>query len=341
MASITKTTTGYRAHVYVKGTRDSQVFRTQREAKAWATVRENEIRDQTEKPASHTLAETLTRYRDEVSPSKRGQRWEEIRIRAFLASPLLPTNSPLAEITSDTMGQWRNARLQQVSAGTVLREFGLLSAVFEEARREWKWIAVNPIADVRKPRQPDHRDTIITRPQIKAMLKTLGHSPARPIRTVSQSVAAAFLLALRSGMRAGELCKMEWSRVYDGYCSVPHKTGSTDKALRDVPLTPKAMRIVEKMRGFDRSMVFGLSSKTLDALFRRARNRAGLSGFTFHDSRHVAATWMAQRVHILDLCKAFGWAGTKQALTYFNPKASDIAKRASARPATSSPASPP
>ena len=41
------------------------------------------------------------------------------------------------------------------------------------------------------------------------------------------------------------------------------------------------------------------------------------------------AARMAQRVHILDLCKAFGWAGTKQALTYFNPKASDIAKRAS------------
>ena len=32
MASITKTAKGYRAQVYVKGSRDSQTFRTKREA---------------------------------------------------------------------------------------------------------------------------------------------------------------------------------------------------------------------------------------------------------------------------------------------------------------------
>jgi hypothetical protein len=34
----------------------------------------------------------------------------------------------------------------------------------------------------------------------------------------------------------------------------------------------------------------------------------------------------------LTLCKIFGWSNTAQALTYFNPKASDIAKQLSARP---------
>jgi len=73
--------------------------------------------------------------------------------------------------------------------------------------------------------------------------------------------------------------------------------------------------------------VFGVSANTLDTLFRRARDRAGLSGFVFHDTRHTAATWMAQRLHILELCKVFGWTNTKQALTYFNPKAADLAKK--------------
>lgn len=74
-------------------------------------------------------------------------------------------------------------------------------------------------------------------------------------------------------------------------------------------------------------LVFGITPQTLDTLFRRARDRAGIEGVVFHDARHTAATWLAQKLHVLELCKVFGWAGTSQALTYFNPSAKDIAKR--------------
>ena len=81
------------------------------------------------------------------------------------------------------------------------------------------------------------------------------------------------------------------------------------------------------MRGYDDDLVFGLKSQTLDAMFRKYRGKAGLSGFTFHDARHTAATRLAQRLHVLELCKVFGWTSTSRALTYFNASASDIAKR--------------
>ena len=67
--------------------------------------------------------------------------------------------------------------------------------------------------------------------------------------------------------------------------------------------------------------------RSLDALFRRARHRAGLDGFTFHDLRHTAATRLAPRLSVLDLCRMFGWAKADQALTYYNPSAGEIAKR--------------
>jgi len=54
---------------------------------------------------------------------------------------------------------------------------------------------------------------------------------------------------------------------------------------------------------------------------------AGLSGFTFHDARHSAATRMAQKLHILDLCRAFGWSNINQAQGYYNPTAAQIAGR--------------
>jgi integrase len=84
------------------------------------------------------------------------------------------------------------------------------------------------------------------------------------------------------------------------------------------------------MRGFHDVLVFGVEAASLDTLFRRHRAKAELDGFTFHDTRHTAATRMAQVLHVLDLCKAFGWTDTKRALTYYNPTGSDIAARLNA-----------
>lgn len=326
MASITQTAKGYRAQVYVKKVRDSECFRTRREAAAWAAARETEIREQASKPAAvrFTLADAMVRYRDEVSPENRGHRWEVLRIDAMLrADSGLATRLKIGEVTPDVLGDWRRVRSRTVQDGTILREIALLSQIFEEARRSWQWIEVNPVADMRKPPAPRHREVVISRPQIKAMLRALGYSPRLPIVTVTQAVAVAFLLALRSGMRAGELCGLEWPQVHASWC-VLAKTKTTP---RDVPLTPKALRLVGKMRGFHAQRVFGVKAGSLDTLFRRARQAAGLSGFTFHDSRHTAATWLGQKIHVLDLCKMFGWSDTKRAMTYYNPTAAEIARR--------------
>lgn len=336
MASITKHKDGYRAQVYVKGVRDSATFRTKREADAWASSRETELRsDALKSPGErHTLADAMRKYAKEVSPTKRGRRWEEIRIDALLRDANLPCGELVGNLTTTHIAGWRDARLRMVKPNTVLREIGLLSAVLETARREWRWIPTNPIHDVRKPSKPPHREVVITRNQVKAMLKEMGYSTQNPVRSVSQSVAVCFLLALRTGMRAGELCGLTWDRVHDGYCALK----KTKTVPRDVPLTRKAIALIEQMRGFDDALVFGIKTQTLDALFRKYRIQAGLEGFTFHDSRHTAATWIAGRMRsynvpaqqaVFDLCRMFGWSNINQALVYYNPSAADIAKRIS------------
>jgi integrase len=121
--------------------------------------------------------------------------------------------------------------------------------------------------------------------------------------TTRQAVGRAFMLSLRTGMRAGEICNLTWGQVFDDYCTLP----VTKTKPRNVPLPPKARAVIASMDGWDDDRVFGLTASTLDALFRRYRDRAGLSGFTFHDSRHTAATWLARRLDVLTLCKVFGW----------------------------------
>ncbi len=316
--------------IEVGGVRESGTFDTKTLASTWAARRATEIRMMASGNAGRlkTLRDALRKYATDVSPSKKGERWETIRLAAFEKpehAPL-PLGRKIGEIRPADLALWRDARLAAVSRSTVLRDMTLMGAVLECAKREWGWIEKNPMRDVRRPGEPDHRERVISGVEVRRMLRQLGWKKGR-MRTMSQAAATCFLLALMTGMRAGELCSLRWSDVRADHVRL--LDGKTGK--RDVPLTPGAARVIERMKGFDQDLVFGLKPQTLDALFRRARERAGLEGFTFHDSRHTAATRLAQRLHVLDLCKVFGWKQTTRALTYYNPSASDLAKRMTAR----------
>lgn len=332
VATPKKTSTGrWWIQIEIAGQRESGTFDTKREADAWAQRRATELREAKTAPIGDqkTLRQALRKYAEEVSPAKRGQDKEIIRLHAFEGPDhaTLPIGKRVTAITAADLIAWRDVRLKVNARGSVLRDMTLLSHVFETMRREWKWIPANPMRDVSRPAEPDHREVLITGPQVRRMLRQLGwRGRKHQVRTVSQSVAVCFLAALLTGMRAGELCALRWDDIAQHHARL--RTSKTGKG-RDVPLTPAARRCIEQMRGFDAELVFGLKSQTLDALFRRNRDRAGLSGFTFHDARHTAATVLAQRIHVLDLCRVFGWTNTRRALTYYNPKAADLAKRMS------------
>ncbi len=324
MPSIQRTAKGWRAQVYVRGERDSRVFALKSEAQTWAAQRETELRALADGKAAEvkTLADLLARYREEVSPTKRGGRWERIRLAALEA--MLPARKRLADVTPADFAAWRDKRMREVEPGSVLREIGLLSAVFERARLEWGWVRSNPLKDIRKPSAPANRQRIISRAEIRAVSRALGYRPRGRVGSLSESVALAFLVALRTGMRAGELCGLEWADL-DG--AVARLSMTKNGTPRDVPLSAKALRLIDRAKDLGTDTVFGLQVQTLDALFRRARYRAGLSGFVFHDSRHTAATWMARKVDALTLCKIFGWRDPRFALVYYNPSPSSIARR--------------
>lgn len=328
MASITKYKSGYRAQVYVKGLRDSSIFPTKREATAWAARREIELADESKKSPSekHTLRELLNLYMEVVSPTKRGERWEVIRITQFLNDPDFPADHLLSNLTADHFISWKQVRLNSIKGESFNRNMNLLSACMTYAITELRWIKDNPLKEVKRGPSSPHRDVVIGSAQVKGMLKALGYSPSRKVTEVRHVVAACFLLALRTGMRAGELCNLTWANVRKHSCLLPQ----TKTVPREVPLSGKALRVLNKMLGYDEVFVFGLKPATLDAMFRKYRERAGLEGFTFHDSRHTAATMLAKYIDVLDLCKMFGWKDPKMAMVYYNPKASDIADRLNA-----------
>lgn len=327
MATPKKTSTGkWHIEFMVAGTRESGTFDTKSEATIWAARRSTELRvlGSSKAGSIKTLADAFKKYSEEVSPGKKGERWERIRLSAFQTETHYPLNAQkkINAINSSDIAAWRNARLLVVKKSSVARDMTLLNSVFEIARKEWLWIDKNPCVDVQKPPKGQHRERVISGQEVRGILRALGYRPR--VNSINCSVAHCFLLALQTGMRAGELCALTWSDITPTSARVrKSKLGPG----RMVPLTPTAFKTIERMREFDEESVFSVSSQTRDALFRRAKTRAKLRGFTFHDSRHTAATRLAQKLHVLDLCKVFGWTSTSRALTYYNPSTSDLAQR--------------
>ena len=339
MATPKQTGAGtWRVQIEVRGVRDAGTFPTKRDAADWAARRKAELLAVESGRAGEvkTLGDALERYGREVSPGKRGELKEVMRLQAFVKQPLFPWRRLLSELAPEHLAAWRDARLKVNARGAVLRDMTLVSHVLEVARREWRWIAVNPMKDVRRPAEPDHRERVIAQWEVRRMLRAMGWSARQPVRSVSHAVGWCFVVALQTGMRAGELCGLRWADVQADYVVLHAGKTKTGKG-REVPLTASARRAIESMRGFDEELVFGITAPTLDALFRKYRARCGLSGFTFHDSRHTAATRLAPLVDVLTLCKIFGWTTATRALVYYNPTGSQLARQLTAAAAGAAP----
>ena len=162
------------------------------------------------------------------------------------------------------------------------------------------------------------------------ILRKLDHRPGRRPDSMKAITASVFLVALHTGMRAGEIVGLRWDRVHETWLRLPETKNGT---ARDVPIPMKARRIFRLARGLDTERPFPIQPRTLDTLFRRARDLSGLHGFTFHDSRHTAATRIGAtvgqpgRLSFPEFCVMFGWKDPKHALIYVNPSAAALAEK--------------
>jgi len=98
---------------------------------------------------STTLRELLERYKEEITPLKKGAAPESARIRAFLKYPL--AYRIVASIRGVDIARYRDARLKKVSPATVKRELVIISHLLEVARKEWGIQVTNPVRDIKLP----------------------------------------------------------------------------------------------------------------------------------------------------------------------------------------------
>lgn len=322
-----------------------KTFNTKSEAEAWARDIERDMdrggfisRVEAE---STTLNACIDRYTREVSAQKRGYQKEVYLANIWSALPL--ASRFMSSIRSSDIASLRDDWLKTLKPATVLRRIAFISHVFTIARKEWRMESItNPVELIRKPQPNNARSRRLDDHALQST-KGIGANELDTVIAASKSdlLPTIVVLAIETAMRRGEIADMQWEHV-DLKRRFVHLPETKNGSSRDVPLSPKAITVLERLQQSS-GPVFNLRSDAITRAFDRARQRARklyeaqceeqgiesdkrfLMDLRFHDLRHEATSRLASIFPLHELTKITGHKDPRMLMRYYHPRAEDLA----------------
>jgi integrase len=269
-----------------------------------------------------TLGELLTRYRDEITPTKRSALTERHRLAGMLRRDIC--HRVIAKLTSSDLARYRDERLQLVAPATVVRELNTISHALDVAQKEWGfWLPRNPAKDVRRPKTPRGRTRRLESGEQERLLDACDRGRTPLLRPL-------IVLALETAMRRGELVGMRWADI-DLQRRVVHLQLTKNGDSRDVPLSILATRTLVSLASQPHSStdpVFPMSGNAVRLAFEHLRVRAAMPGLHFHDLRHEAVSRLFEKgLNIAEVSAISGHKELRMLQRYTHLRAVDLVER--------------
>ncbi|HKQ06193.1 MAG TPA: site-specific integrase [Blastocatellia bacterium] len=241
----------------------------------------------------------------------------------------------LRAITHGDIERFRAIRLQtktrhgkQRSIATVNRELSLLRRIFNVAARSG-WIIKNPFygsVSLITPGDEKPRERTITKQEEERLLEAcIG--PRAHLRPI-------IICALDTGMRRGEIFKLQWSDIdFDSRIITVRAFNTKTMRERQVAITERLFSELEALYEVStkqpEALCFGISDNVKKS-FNTVRKGAGLSDVRFHDLRHTHATRLvAAQMPLSEVGRMLGHTQANTTYRYVNANV-ETAKRAAA-----------
>ena len=261
------------------------------------------------------VKDLLERYlRDYSAPNKaagthrRDQSLAAHLLRAF-------GDVPLDQLRPARLAEYKaSRRAQGMAPKTINDELGLLGHAYKLAEREWEWATNNPVLKIAKEKVRNLIERWLTTEEEQRLLAI---SP-----TWLQEI---ILFALHTGMRRGEILKLQWCHVdltRRTLTILEQKNGARDT----LPVNDTAMDILQARAAVRTScaacvFVNGAdhprNARNLLRAFYPAMRKAGITRFRFHDLRHTFATRLIQAgVDVYTVQKLGRWKTISMVLRY-------------------------
>jgi integrase len=252
--------------------------------------------------------------------NKKSARCDEYRSRTLAAFFRGKTLAEVSPLLIEKYKRWRadsnTPRGGKVQPGTINTELALLSRIFSMAVDN-QLVGTNPCSRVKHLRAPKGRTRVLARDEETRLAADLAKAGGPHL--------ALTRLAIGTGMRQGELRRLEWARV-DFARGLIHVTDTKNGRDRDVPMSGAVRALLFELHARRRAeLVFPrrgdletpISDNHVREVFQLACKDAGVEGLTFHDLRHTAASRMAEAgAHIVDIKAVLGHADISMTARY-------------------------
>jgi len=221
-----------------------------------------------------TIEEAFIRYLD--SPEYVG-----LKTAGDIASDLIPPWMPFLrgrtleqsrEVADEALKAWRAKGL---AVATINRRLAVLRRVLNLAHDRWDWLPSDMGRKIALLPGENQRQVWLDRAESVALRRAC---PPNHVR-------AAITLLLCTGVRVGELLRVQPGDVRDGAIALDARTKTGRPRI--VPILPPGERYL-------RHLPFRISYDGLRSAFDKAKRRAGLSHVRMHDLRHTVGSLLAE-----------------------------------------------
>ena len=189
----------------------------------------------------------------------------------------------VSDITHAVIRKWMDERQGEVKPASALRDMSTLRAILNKAFREDLLAQVPPFPRMKK--DPGRCRWLTVEEERRLLLAAKPH------------LRALIAFAVDTGGRRSELLTLDWRNVdlERGAVAFTKTKNGEDRSVR---LTDRAKQVLVGLDPKESGPVFtyrGQAIKCVKTTFDKARTRAELEDFRFHDLRHTFASRLAQQ----------------------------------------------
>lgn len=194
------------------------------------------------------------------------------------------------------------------SPATVNRYLASLSHALSIATKEWDWLESSPVRNVARKKEPMGRVRFLDddeREQLLEAAKDRDDSRLYPL----------LVLSLATGLRQSEALRLKWKDIdfRRGVAVIHRSKNSERRAVPVMGFVANVLRDFKKVQPIDKdALVFADEPGSAEATFPRAAwaralKAAEIENFRWHDTRHCAASALAQSgASLLEIATVLG-----------------------------------
>ncbi len=197
--------------------------------------------------------------------------------------------SYLPQVDGVKLSHFKNEMLETRSSTTVRKYLLLISRAITVGQKELGVpLFNNPVKQVSLPKEPAHRDRVLTEAERIGLYKACENNPIYFMREFVE-------LLFETLLRRGELLSLRFEDINFLDKTALIRETKNGKPRR-IGLSIRAIEIIKSIpRNVSGELFITNGTSWFEKCFYRAVAKAGLSNFRAHDLRHCGATYLAEQ----------------------------------------------